>query len=154
MAEKRTYRHGRVLFAYLRASTTGRMQAHPAIVLNANHKIIQPENFDPRRSGRDNVVHVIGVSTKYRTFGTPYVRLPFSPTGQVVTALRQDCGAMIGWYHRIVIPDDVIGFGGDVPPGTMSQINRAVREDLAKTIGSEMGSLRQVFEELFGADGS
>jgi predicted alpha/beta hydrolase len=66
-----------------------------------------------------------------------------------VTKLRESCGAIVGWYHRIVIPDDVIGFGGDVPNATMSEIDRLVRADLANKMSGEFATFRQVFDELF-----
>jgi hypothetical protein len=152
MAEGGSYRHGRILYAFLRGSTTGKMQRHPAIILDANEDIIQPERFDPRKTRTQNTIHVIGVSTKHKTYDAEYVQLPFSSSGHAVTKLREDCGAIIGWYHRVTIPDDVIGFGGDVPAATMIRIDMAVRKDLARKISLELGTLKQIFEELFGTD--
>jgi hypothetical protein len=152
MADAPSYRHGRIIFAHLRSSTTGKMQRHPAIILDDNADIIQPTRFDPRKIRRNNVIHVIGVSTKHKTYALPYVQLPFSATGHAATKLREDCGAIVGWYHQIIIPDDVIGFAGDVPPAVMRQIHNAVRDDLAQKLGRELGSLKDIFEELFGGD--
>src|SRR5437870_3948176 len=115
MARIASYRQGRILYAYLRSSATGKMERHPAIILNADQDITQPENFDPRTSQRDNVIYAVGVSTKYKSFNVDYVRLPFTTAGHAQTGLREDCAAIVGWYHRIFIPDDVIGCGGDVP---------------------------------------
>jgi hypothetical protein len=154
MREKLSYRQGRIVFAYLRSSVTGKMQQHPAVILDRDTDITQPGHFDPRRSPVDNVVYVAGVSTKYKSFDTAYVRLPYAPDGHAVTKLHRDCAVIIGWYQAITIPDDVIGFGGDVPAPILIELLHAVRKDLAKTIGREIGSLRQLFEELFGVNGS
>ena len=151
MAGSGSYRHGRILYAYLRGAT-GKMQRHPAIILDATADIIPPERFDPRKTRLPNTIHVIGVSTKHKFYDAEYVQLPFSASGHAVTKLREDCGAIIGWYHRITIPDDLIGFGGDVPAPTMHHINAAVRMDLARKIGRELGTLKQIFDELFRAD--
>ncbi|HEY4330317.1 MAG TPA: hypothetical protein VGN88_11320 [Phycisphaerae bacterium] len=142
-----SYRQGRILHAYLRSST-GKKEAHPAIILDQNKEIIQPEHFDPRKELRENFVYVIGVSTKHKAYKLEFVQLPFSPSGNVVTKLRADCGAIIGWYHRISIPDDVIGFGGDVPTGVMVEIENAVRKDLSGKIAGQLGNLRNIFDEL------
>src|SRR5260221_14641893 len=150
MAGLPSYRHGRIVWAYLRSSHTAKRETHPAIILDRDEDIIQPEYFDPRKSDGENIVHVIGVSTKHRRYQTPFVPLPFSSQGHAVTHLKQDCGAIIGWYARLSIPDDVIGFGGDVPRSTMMQINSAVREDLIKLLGKQLDSVRSMFEELLG----
>ncbi len=97
-------------------------------------------------------MHVIGVSTKHKHYyalnGTPYVQLPFAARGHAATGLNADCVAIIGWYHRIDIPDDVVGFGGDVPNAIMAKINQQVRTDLEKKLGKAITNLRQVFDLL------
>ncbi len=127
---------------------------HPAIVLDRNQDIIQPEQFDPRRPPYDNCIHVIGVSTKHKKYGAHYVSLPFAPNGHATTGLKEDCGAIVGWYERLFIPDDVTGsnggFGGDVPPPVMNQILQAVREDLFRKLGKQLETVGQMFDELFG----
>jgi hypothetical protein len=150
MADTPSYRRGRIVFAYLRSSKTGKRERHPAIILDRDKQIVQPENFDPRKAPGDNFVYVIGVSTKHKIYKSLYVQLPFAISGHTLTKLREDCGAIVGWYHRIAIPDDVIGFGGEVPAPIMLQIETAIRKDLAKNIGSEMKALKEVFDELFG----
>jgi hypothetical protein len=153
MLAPRTYRHGRIIWAYLRSNLTGKRQLHPAIILNRNEDLVQPEDFDPRSAG-DNIIHVIGVSTKHKQYNFPYVTLPFRPDGRVLTKLKQDCGAIIGWYDRLVIPDDVVGagggFGGDVPSAVMSQVDEAVRQDLVKRIGSQFQTIQAMLQELLG----
>ena len=153
MAVAFSYRQGRIIFAYLRSQSTGKMQRHPAIMLDLDQDITQPENFDPRKTLAENIVHVIGVSTKHKFYDQEYIQLPFSSSGHALTKLREDCGAIIGWYHRVAIPDDVIGFGGDVPAPTMLAINYAVRKDLARKLGTELDMLKHLFDELYGAAG-
>ncbi len=41
---------GRIVYAYLRSSATGKMQRHPAIILDADDDIVPPEQFDPRKT--------------------------------------------------------------------------------------------------------
>jgi hypothetical protein len=72
------------------------------------------------------------------------------PAGHAVTKLKEDCGAIIGWYARLAIPDDIIGFGGDVPPAVMAQIDDAVRRDLVRLVGQHFETVRAMFEELLG----
>jgi hypothetical protein len=145
-----SYRHGRIIYAYLRSSASGKMQRHPAVILDIDEDIRQPETIDARKSFEENVVHVVGVSTKYKSYKLESIALPYSGTGHASSRLKEDCGAIIGWYHRVSIPDDVIGFGGDVPPAVMAQILDAARRDLIKKIGGELGTLKQVFDKLFG----
>src|SRR5437764_56032 len=115
MADRPPYRHGRIVWVYLRSSVTGKREHHPAVIIDRDEDITQPEQFDPRTHPTDNLVYVVGISTKYRKYNLPCVRLPHSGAGHSLTMLREDCAAIIGWYHRLAIPDDVIGFGGDVP---------------------------------------
>jgi len=145
-----SYRHGRLVWAYLRSSVTGKRENHPGVILDPTDEICQPEDFDPRTRRDDNVVHVIGVSTKYRSYKLPHIRLPSAAGGHPTTRLREDCAAIVCWYHRITIPDDVIGFGGEVPPAAMVLIDQAVRRDLSQKLGRELQTLRQVFDELLG----
>jgi hypothetical protein len=147
-----SYRHGRIIYAYL-TNQKGKRELHPAIILDANEDILQPEAFDPRRDpGSENSVHVIGVSTKHKHYHAlqrvPYVQLPFTTSGHPVTGLNKDCGAIIGWYHRIAIPDDVVGFGGDIPDVVMGAIDREVRADLERKVGKALANLRQIFDLL------
>jgi hypothetical protein len=138
MREKLPYRQRRIVFAYLRSTVTGKMQQHPAVILDREADITQPEHFDPRKSAANNVVNVIGVRTKYKSFETKYGRLPFEASGHTATRLTRDCATIIGWYQAIVIPDAVIGFSGDVPAPILIDLLRAVRKELAKTMGREI----------------
>lgn len=152
MAGPPSYRHGRIVWAYLRSNLTAKREAHPAIILDRTGDIVQPERFDPRKMHGDNTVHVIGVSTKHKKYKFPYIQLPFAASGHATTKLKVDSGAIVGWYARLAIPDDVIGFGGEVPDDVMTRIDQAVRQDLVKRIGKQFETLRQTFEELLGED--
>src|SRR5580692_11139161 len=120
------FRHGRIVWANLRCEN-GQKQEHPAVILSLDSQIVQPENFDPHTGG-DNVIVVAGISTKYKGHPHPYVKLPFHPSGKghPVTELRQDCAAIIGWYHLLFIADDVTAFSGDVPPDVMRTLNAKI----------------------------
>jgi hypothetical protein len=154
MAERPSYRHGRILWGYLRSNLTGKREMHPAIVLDRDGDITQPEEFDPRKAPYDNVVHVIGVSTKHKKYDLNYIPLPFAPSGHPVTGFKTDCGAIIAWYARLFIPDDVTGsnggFGGDVPAAVMHRIIEAVREDLSQKLGRQFDTIQTMFQELLG----
>lgn len=156
MTERPAYRHGRILWGYLRSTLTGRREMHPAIILDRDQDITQPEHFDPRRPPYENFIHVIGVSTKHKRYASEYVLLPHSPKGHTATKLNVECGAIIGWYDRLAIPDDVTGssggFGGDVPPAVMAEIDEAVRRDLLAKVGRQLETVQKMFEELLGED--
>lgn len=95
---------------------------------------------------------MIGVSTKHKQYKLPYIQLPFAPDGHRITRLKKDCGAIVGWYDRLAIPDDVTGssggFGGDVPPAIMSQIDESVRKDLVQLVGRQFTTVQKMLEEL------
>lgn len=150
MKQRPSFRHGRIVWAYLRSNQTGKREKHPAVILNQDDDIVQPEVFDPRKATSDNIVYVIGLSTKHKRYGLAHIRLPFTPQGHGTTKLKEDCGAIIGWYDRVCIPDDVLGFGGDVPPAVLAQIDGAVRQDLAKLLGKQFQTVQQMLEELLG----
>jgi len=129
---------------------------HPAIILDKDQDIIQPEHFDPRQPPFENIIYVIGVSTKHKQYAFEHVSLPFAASGHTLTKLRTDCGAIIGWYDRLSIPDDITGsnggFGGDVPVAVMDKIEDAVRRDLASRLGKQFETLQKMFQELLGDD--
>ena len=139
-----SYRQGRIVFAYLRSSRTGKKENHPAVILTPDQYIVQPEAFDPRDFSKENSLYVIGVSTQYRLFKQSHILLPFAPDGHAVSKLKEECAAMIGWYHRIGIPDDIMGFGGQVPPAVMSQIVNAVKLDIPVAVHAEMQELQRM----------
>src|SRR5437016_8256843 len=158
MAERPKYRQGRLLWAWLR-SRIGKREKHPAIILTADQDIIQPEQFDPREDiGKVNAVAVIGVSTEYKRYPR-YVRLPHSPNpgGHPITKLTQECGACIGWYDWIVLEDDVLTRGGDVPAAEMDQIMLAVARDFkqrlaakADALSKELRGINELLARLMG----
>jgi hypothetical protein len=156
MAQRPSYRRGRIIWAYLRSNLTGKREMHPAIILDRDQDIIQPANFDPRQPPYENVVHVIGISTKHKRYRLNYISLPFTNEGHSDTKLKVDCGAIIGWYDRLSIPDDVTGsnggFGGDVPATVMTKIDEAVRQDLVARLGKQFETVQKMFQELLGDD--
>ena len=152
-----TYRQGRILWARLRAQS-GKKEQHPAVIITADRDIIQPQQFDPRKNlDQVNAVAVVGVSTKYARYKMPHVRLPFSAGGHAITKLKEDCAVCIGWYDWVVLEDDVIGRGGDVPPAEMDRIMQLVAMDLGsklsaklKSVGREMADLHELLAALIG----
>jgi hypothetical protein len=144
---KNEYRHGRIIGTYLRTKKGGR-ELHPAAILTSDTDIIQPQDFDPRR-GEENVVVVIGISTKYSHYPDPYVKLPFHPSAHAHTKLTKDSAAIIGWYDAVNIPDDCRFLAGDVPPELMVQINSLVRADIARKLGRDFTSLSEILPLLF-----
>ncbi|MDB5304268.1 MAG: hypothetical protein JWM97_1817 [Phycisphaerales bacterium] len=126
------YRQGRILWAWLR-SGSGRKEKHPCAIITADRDIVQPELFDPREDlNRVNAVAVIGISTEFKKY-PPYIQLPHAPGGHATTGLTQNCGACIGWYDWVVLEDDVLGRGGDVPSIAMDEIMIGVADDLRKS---------------------
>jgi len=146
--ETHEYRHGRIVWAYLRTAK-GKREEHPAVILSPNQSIVQPEKFDPR-SGDDNVVVVAGISTKYRSYSTPYVELPFHPTadGRPVTLLRKDCAAIVGWYQALFIPDDITAFSGDIPPVQMRELDKKILLDYITVVGDQYRTSLEMLAEL------
>lgn len=142
------FRHGRIVWAYLR-TRKGKREEHPAVILTPDTSIIQPEHFDPRQGG-DNVVVVAGISTKYRNYPEPYVQLPFraTPAGHPVTELRKDCAAIVGWYQALFIPDDITAFSGDVPAEEMRVLNSKVFGDFVAKVGEQYMTALQLMAEL------
>ncbi|MDB5292890.1 MAG: hypothetical protein JWL69_4131 [Phycisphaerales bacterium] len=148
MGDKRPkYRLGRIIGAYLR-TRKGTKELHPAVIVTPDQEIIQPADFDPRRGG-ENVVVVVGVSTKYALYNDPYVKLPFATPLHPVTGLNKDCAAIIGWYDLIHIEDDCTFKAGDVPRALMTQINERIRSDLLNRLGKEYKTMAEIVPILF-----
>jgi hypothetical protein len=148
MADSRPeYRHGRIIGAYLRTKTRGK-QLHPAVILTPDNEIVQPERFDPRKGG-DNVVVVIGISTKYKLYSESFVKLPFHSAGHPATKLTKDSAAIIGWYDIIEIDDDRRFWAGDVPREVLAEINTRVRKDIAQRIGRDFSTISEILPLLF-----
>lgn len=97
--------------------------------------------FDPREDlNRVNAVAVIGISTEFKKY-PPYIQLPHAPGGHPTTGLTQNCGACIGWYDWVVLEDEVLGRGGDVPSIAMDEIMIGVADDLKKKLAGKAGGL-------------
>ena len=141
------YRHGRIVWAYLRTAKGKRED--PAVILTSNTAIIQPEKFDPRTGG-ENVVVVAGISTQYRNYPNAYVKLPFrsSPNGHPITGLRKDCAAIVGWYQAIFLADDITALSGDVPPAEMHVLNKKTLAHYVTTVGNQYATAAEMLEEL------
>jgi len=136
---KPDYRLGRIVSAFL-LGRNGKREEHPAVIISPDAEIIQPEQFDPRLGGGevgDNQVAVLGISTKYRHFSDPYVRLPRDSR----TLLTEDCAAITNWFGVLTIPDDCEFLLGDVPPDLMLRINAEYRQVLSKRFTHLQGTL-------------
>lgn len=143
MESRPKFRHGRIIWSYIRSTKAGNREAHPAIILNKTSDIVQPEQFDPRRNpALENGVFVVGVSTKYKN-GENSFRLPFHTKGHPYTKLTRDCAAIVGWYDFVPIPDDVLAVGGDVPPELMIRINEAIKKDAKERISAELKGIAE-----------
>jgi hypothetical protein len=142
------YRHGRIVWAYLRTAK-GKREEHLAVILSPDSSIIQPENFDPR-SGSDNLIVVAGISTKYRNYAQPFVSLPFrdSMQGHPMTQLRKDCAVIAGWYQAIFVPDDIAAFGGDVPTSQLRELNKQVLNSYIAAVGNQYATSLEMMAEL------
>lgn len=150
------YRHGRIIWAYVRPSTKDRRrQQHPAVIISPETEIIQPERFDPRKDPTsENMVTVVGVSTKFRNYPEQrHVELPYRQGGHPETGLKAECAAIIGWYDVIAIPDDVSDMAGQVPSRIMRQIDEMVRQDIAKRLGKDFSLLGQAVLKLLLGNG-
>jgi hypothetical protein len=158
MPERPRYRQGRIVWALMR-SQKGKKERHPAVIISADSDITQPEQFDPRENiNKVNAVAVIGVSTKYLKY-PPYVAIPYSTNkgGHPLTKLTEPCGACIGWYGWIVLEDDVMGRGGDVPSTQTDLIMDAVAKDLrvklsarAAQMSSQLAGINDLLSRLIG----
>ena len=45
MAQQPSYRHGRIVWAYLRSNLMGKREQHPDVILDRDEDIVQPEVF-------------------------------------------------------------------------------------------------------------
>ena len=145
------YRHGRIIGAYLTSTITGKRELHPAVIVSPDSAIVQPAQHDPRGGGSDNEIVVIGISTKYRNYPFPYIKLPYddkNPKGHPHTGLTKDCAAIIGWYHVICIDDDRRYWGKDVPQQIMRQVDDAIRKDLTNEVNKDLASLGRLRQML------
>ena len=143
---KPNYRLGRIISCYL-TGRNGKREQHPAVIISADAEIIQPEKFDPREAGgivKDNLVAVLGISTKYRNFQDPYIRLPLGAQ----TQLTADCAVILNWVATPAIPDDCDFLLGDVPPALMLRINAEYRRLLKDVLSKAKGSLAEILNLL------
>ena len=159
MAVQGRYRQGRIVWALVRSTRAGKKERHPAVIISADSDIVQPESFDPRKDiDKVNAVAVIGVSTKYLKY-PPSIALPYAANkgGHALTKLTEDCGVCIGWYDWVVLEDDVLVRGGDVPPAVMNKIMDAVSTDMkanlakrAAKVSTELAGINDLLSRLIG----
>ena len=141
MGKRPDYRLGRILFCYL-LGRNGKRESHPAVIVTPDAAIVQPTNFDPRGVGGtvlDNLIGVLGISTKYKEFADPYVKLSAGPE----TELTEDSAVILNWIATPVIPNDCLFLLGDVPAPLMVQINSEYRKLLEEKFKQTKGPLAQ-----------
>ena len=109
-------RYGRVVYAWIK-DRRGFSKMRPALVLTADELI-----------DKDAALIVAAITT---TFTDPppkrHLPLPWHPRGRVSTQLRKRSAVVLDW-QSVIRPDDVIGFGGDVPARVMLEIERRLDE--------------------------
>jgi len=109
-------RYGRIVFAWI-ADRNGYNKLRPAIVLVPDEEIT---------TNRELIL--VAITT---TFTVPppefCVPLPWHPRGHPVTRLTRRSAAVCDWLS-VMLPDQIVGFGGDVPSKTMHLIQAKVRE--------------------------
>jgi len=117
MRERRSaLRYGRIVYAWI-SDHNGYAKLRPALVLSP----------DASSDTKSRIV-VAAITT---TFSDPpehhCVKLPWHPSGRVGTHLRQRSAVVTNWLATIS-PDDVVGFGGDVPQRVMDEIQLKLNE--------------------------
>jgi hypothetical protein len=140
-AGKPDYRLGRIISAWL-VGRNGKREEHPALIISPDSEIVQPEDFDSRAGGglvRDNLVAVLGISTKFEKFDDPYIRVPIGPQ----TQLTRQCAVILNWFAVLAIPDDCEFLLGDVLPKLMIQINDEYRKLLRDRLKEHKGTLAE-----------
>jgi mRNA-degrading endonuclease toxin of MazEF toxin-antitoxin module len=103
-------RYGRIVFAWI-SDRRGYAKLRPAIVVVPDNQITT-----------DDELIVVAITT---TFTDPppefCVTLPWHPRGHPVTRLNKRSAAVCDWL-AVIMPDEIVGFGGDVPARTMQLI--------------------------------
>src|SRR6266550_3911878 len=138
---KPDFRLGRIIYCYL-LGRNGRREQHPAVIVSPDEEIIQPERFDPRAARgviKDNLIAVLGISTKYGNFQDPYIQLPLGAQ----TQLTSDCAVILNWIATPAIPDDCEFLLGDLPPLLMVRINAEYRRLLKDALSRAEGTLAE-----------
>ena len=117
MNDKRpAVRYGRVVYAWMK-DARGFAKLRPALVLTPDD-LIQ----------KDASIVVAAITT---TFADPppkmHVPLPWNAPGSIATKLRQRSAVVLNW-RAVIKPDDVVGFGGDVPAKIMLLVESMLDE--------------------------
>ena len=109
-------RYGRIVYAWIE-DRNGHAKLRPALILTPTQEITTTGSL------------VLAAITT--TFPDPppafCIELPWHPAGRVGTALRRRSAAVLNWLATIN-PDDVVGFGGDVPIRLMISIQGRLAE--------------------------
>jgi mRNA-degrading endonuclease toxin of MazEF toxin-antitoxin module len=109
-------RYGRIVFAWIR-DRNGHGKLRPAIILTPDDEIPAAEELA-----------VMAITTTFANPPPPFcVPLPWHPRRHPVTHLHQRSAAVVNWLAALTA-DDVVGFGGDVPPKTMRLIEAKLDE--------------------------
>jgi mRNA-degrading endonuclease toxin of MazEF toxin-antitoxin module len=108
-------RYGRIVFAWI-ADRNGFRKLRPAVVVVSDQEL-----------ANDGELILVAITT---TFTEPppefCVPLPWHPRGHPTTKLTKRSAAVCNWLS-IIMPDEIVGFGGDVPAKTMQLIQARVR---------------------------
>jgi mRNA-degrading endonuclease toxin of MazEF toxin-antitoxin module len=116
MPERPSLRYGRIVYAWV-PDRNGYAKLRPALVLT-------PE-FSPDPNTQ---IVVAAITTTFSEPPEPYcVKLPWHPSGRVSTNLRQRSAVVVNWLATIS-PNDVVGYGGDVPRRIMDKVQQKLSE--------------------------
>jgi hypothetical protein len=109
-------RYGRIVYTWL-TDHNGYSKLRPALVLSLSAEITEHSQL------------VVAAITT--TFADPApqfcVPLPWHPSGNCGTALRQRSAVVLNWLATIQF-QDVVGFGGDVPARVMNIVQARLAE--------------------------
>jgi hypothetical protein len=116
-----TLEQGRIVWAELTSSDGAKTKCRPAVVVTSTSEIKPGQPF----------VVVAATTTFTEPLPDDHVRLPWHPQGKVRTRLHHATVAVCSWMC-ILREDDILHYGGIVPPKAMAQIlaiiNRKITE--------------------------
>ena len=117
MNDKRpALRYGRVVYAWIK-DHRGFAKMRPALVLTPDDLI-----------EKNKSMIVAAITTTFPQPPPPnHFPLPWHPRGNTSTQLRQRSAVVLDW-QSIIQPEEVVGFGGDVPARVMLEIERRLDE--------------------------
>ncbi len=116
MNERPALRYGRVVYAWFK-DRRGFAKLRPALVVTPDGLI-----------KADGEVAVAAITTTFPQPPPPnHIPLPWNPRDIVSTRLRERSAVVLDW-QSVIHPEDVVGFGGDVPPKLMLRIEEKLDE--------------------------